>query len=95
MVHFQAQVSGDSWILDIPTLVAQDMCSFLEQPSGVPLSAPTREVLEILCEPIDKAFSVCSAALQLVVSQLYTFYAKSTEQREVLIQKHNDLQRGV
>ena len=98
---FSSTVSGDpcfcceSWILDIPTLVAQDMCSFLAQPSGVPLSAPTREVLNILCEPIDKSFSICSAALQLVVSQLHTFYAKSTEQRDVLIQKHNDLKRGV
>ena len=92
---FSSTVSGDPWILDIPTLVAQDMSSFLKQPSGVPLSEPTREVLEILCEPIDKAFSFCSAALQLVVSQLNTFCAQSTEQRDELIQKHNDLKRGV
>ena len=53
----------------------------------------TNKVLEMLCEPSDKVFSIRSAGLQLVVSQLDTFC--STEQLDALIQEHDELKCGV
>ena len=73
----------------------RDMCVFLENESGVPLRETTNKVLEMLCEPSDKGFSIRSAGLQLVVSQLDTFCSKSTEQLDALIQEHDELKCGV
>ena len=85
----------DIQVLNIPKLVERDMCSFLEHESGVPLSETTNKVLEMLCEPSDKGFSIRSAGLQLVVSQLETFCSKSTEQLDALIKEHDELKCGV
>ena len=78
-----------------PTLVEQDVFSLLEHPSDVPLSEHTTKVLRQLFEANINGISFRSTGLRLVVSQLDTFWSNSTEQRDVLIQKHDELRRAV
>ena len=85
----------DIELLNIPTLVAGDVCSFLEHNSGVPLSETTKKVLGMLCEPSYKGFSIRSAGLQLSFSELATFCCKSSEQLNVLIKEHDELKCAV
>ena len=94
---FSSTLSGcrDIDVLKIPTLVERDVCSFLEHESGVPLSETTKKVLEILCEPSDQGFSIRSAGLQLLFSELDTFCCKSSEKLNALIQEHDKLKCGV
>ena len=82
-------------VLKIPTLVERDVRSFLEHERGVPLSETTKKVLEMLCEPSDKGFSIRSAALQLLFSELATFCYKSSEHLDSLIQDHDKLKCDV
>ena len=84
-----------STICDIPPLVERDLQSFLAQPLGVPFTENTTSVLDMLCASSDKGFSFRSPGLQLVVSQLDTFCAKSIEHRDEFILKHDELQRSV
>ena len=100
MGHFQAHflvacLCRDIEVLKIPTLVERDLCSFLEHEGGVPLSETTKKVLEMLCEPSDKGFSIRSAGLQLLFSELDTFCCKSSEKLDTLIQEHDKLKCGV
>ena len=98
---FSSTLSGDAClcrdieVLMIPTLVERDVCSFLEHEGGVPLSETTKKVLEMLCEPSDKGFSIRSAGLQLLFSELDTFCCKSSEKLDALIQEHDKLKCGV
>ena len=91
----EACLCRDIEVLNIPTLVERDLCSFLEHESGVPLSETTKKVLEILCEPSDKAFSIRSAGLQLLFSKLDTFCSASSAKLDALIQEHDELKCGV
>ena len=98
---FSSTLSGDFClyrdipVLKIPTLIERDVCSFLEHESCVPLSETTKKVLEMLCEPSGKGFSIRSAGLQLLVSELDTFCCKSSEQQDALIKEHDELKCGV
>ena len=83
---------ADSSILDIPTLVARDVRSFLETQTGVPLCNTAMQVLEVLCGSSATSFSFRSSGLQILVSQLEIFCAKSTEQLDELNRKHDKLQ---
>ena len=91
----EACLCSDIEVETIPTLVARDVYSFLEHEGGVPLSETTKKVLEMLCEPSDKRFSIRSAALQLLFSELDTCYSKSRAQQDALIQEHDKLIRDV
>ena len=98
---FSSTLSGDTCLcrdielLTMPTLVERDVCYFLEHESGVPLSETTKKVLEILCEPSDKGFSIRFAGLQLAFSELDTFCCKSSEQLDTLIQEYDKLKCAV
>ena len=83
-------------ILDISPRITRDLLSFLERSHDVPLSEATTKVLqENFCEPSDKGFAFRSSGLHLVVSQLNSFCCKSTEQRDILLRKHDKLQSAV
>ena len=84
-----------STISDIPPLVERDLQSFLAQPLGVPLTKNTTTVIDMLCESSDKGVSFRSAVLQMVVSQLDTFCAKSTKQRDEFIRNYDELHHSV
>ena len=85
----------DIEVLKIPTLVEGDLRSFLEHESGVALRETTKKLLEMLCDTSDNRFSIRSAGLQLLFSELATFCSKSNEHLDSLIQEHDKLKCGV
>ena len=91
----EACLCRDIEVLNIPTLVDRDVCSFLQTESGVPLSEPTKKVLEMLSEPSDKGFSIRSTGLHLAFSELDIFYCSSSAQLDVLIKEYAELKRDV
>ena len=94
-VSSHACLCRDIDVVEIPTLVAADVRCFLEHKSGVPLSDTSKKVLDMLCEPSDNRFSIRSAALQLLFSELATFCSKSSAQLDALLHEHDELKCGV
>ena len=82
----------DSSILDIATLAARDVRSFLEKPTGIPLCNATLQVIDVLCDSSATSFSLRSSGIQILVSQLEIFCSKSTQQLDELNRKHDKLQ---
>ena len=98
---FSSTLSGEAClyrdieVLNIPTLVERDVCFFLQTESGVPLSETTKNVLEMLCDPSDRSFSIRSAALHFAFSELDTFFCSSSAQVDALLKEYDELKCDV